>query len=221
MKVNEQRFVRHVLDEARRSNVTVSLVPLPHLTGIVPCVGYFDDSKAHLGVATGRSSALWLGVLIHEYEHMRQWRDGSPAWAATQVAEEVDAGTLLQLWLRGLVELEAEKVARYADLTMRVELECEKATARTLRSDLWGLGLDPVRYTQSANAYLFFHSIMVRDRLWIKPGTLNHLNTRLLEVCPDHFLPAEQYTRLGKWVGLEEQLLKCGVSLVDRDPDEL
>ncbi len=215
------RLVHHVIAKAKRNEVTVSLLPVRFVISVVPCSGYFSNTEMHLACATQRAEPLWAGTLLHEFHHLYQWRDGSPAWYATWVDEDVDAGFLLDLWLRGFVELQPEQVTRYADLVRRMELDCERTTARTLRQEEWDLGIDPVEYTRGANAYVFFHELMARERVWCKPGSLFWNNKSLMEVCPDHFLPAEAYSNLSKWPGLEEELRKCSVSLVGKELSEL
>ena len=61
---------------------------------ITGSIGFFDDSGRSLEIATKNKKNVWFRVLIHEWMHMQQWKEGM----FTPQANKENRSTLELAW---------------------------------------------------------------------------------------------------------------------------
>lgn len=121
--------------------------------------GYFDCDR--LAVAQGLPKEMWLGVLVHESCHMDQWIEDCKYWR--DAPDEVY--DIEELIITGKkVHLSTARAA--IDRIIMLEADCERRAIEKIKA--FNLPLDVVRYTQSANCYLYFYSALLHYRCWYK-----------------------------------------------------
>jgi len=201
------------IQQTDTTGVFLSLIPKPHiLVNGVPAGGCFDCVGGMVRVATGRPRKIWSQTLVHEVCHMHQWREKTDLWNAQDIGG-IDVGNFVNYWLTGMIELNWHQRNRYFGLVRQLELDCEMRTAETIGK--MAFGIDQAQYIAQANAYIFFHEVALRNRVWIKPKSLTQQSRRLDELCPSEFLPADDYADVETWCDLHDFLLqKCAISLL-------
>ncbi|MBA3761757.1 MAG: hypothetical protein H0X04_00240 [Chthoniobacterales bacterium] len=123
----------------------------------LPCGGYFDDRKKQLVVAY--KSAAWLETLAHEYCHMVQWKNGHEFWRNTGRRDDIFFD-----WIAGRKNPGVAETNRASTQQLEVELDCEKATVRTILA--WKLKIDIPVYIRSANCYVLWYTFLKYYGVW-------------------------------------------------------
>jgi hypothetical protein len=156
-----------LLAEAEASGVQLILgegarVPYPNGEAVL-CSGYFTDRPTPV-LATGMGGpwADAFPVLLHEFAHMNQWREGIPEWAAL-FDDGVEAADWIDHWLAGQ-DVPIDRLQRAFRAARAIEMDCEKRVLRHIARD--GLPLDPIEYAQKANAYVLFYHWAEQHRAW-------------------------------------------------------
>ena len=168
-----------------------------------PCNGYFDDGEdggpPTLAYSTGKPFAQWFPVLVHEYNHMRQWVEKDPTWDPAG-----DAGGLVWAWLKGTKELTKAQARKQVMRSLAVELDCERRTYRMIKQ--LSLPLDPERYAKRGNAYVYFYHMILKHRRWYEIGQEPYTNRAIVKAMPRTF--RGDYTKISpKFVKLYEKQL--------------
>lgn len=146
--------------------------------------GYFSapagKTPGVLAVARGRPRSKWLAVLAHEFGHMSQWFFSDPAWNITTMPNGQDAQEIMDNWVDGKLELNADEIA---DIFNRVRL-CElDADARALQyiKD-YKLPVNISVYKREIADMDYSYRLMQRTRRWkrtkVKRGRLPTLKVK-------------------------------------------
>jgi len=161
--------------------------------------GYFDANGARreFGVATGQSEEKWVPILIHESCHMDQWidslNDKNSIWSKS-IVDSYNSEELIALWMNGRIELNDVQLAKYISSTRNVELDCEIRTVEKIKQ--YGIDIDTITYTQKANAYVWFYTMIQRSRKWYdiekEPYNLEHI----WSMMPTHFMTNDEYSTM-------------------------
>lgn len=154
-------------------------VSIPNSSGT--CSGFFDDKLRLIRVATSRPLEIWLGVLVHELCHFRQFKEQAPCTLNYTIKGKA-ADEYIDAWFDYKEELSNEDLLILFGLVKDIELDCEKRSVDLISQ--YKLPIDVSFYTQMANAYVLSHNLMLRKREFIK---------RLSKVpevrnLPDYFL---------------------------------
>jgi hypothetical protein len=169
--MTKSELLAFVKIECEKNEVTAILSEESHVSvGDNLCNGYFDHSEPTLAVGTGKPEVLWMPTLIHEYQHMRQWIENDPSWEALFITDKVEANTLIDLWLAGTISLDEIQRDNLFNLVIENERNCEQRSLDFIKSNGLDQFIDPVDYAQKANAYLIFHNVMKKHRMWYKPN---------------------------------------------------
>jgi hypothetical protein len=145
-----------------------------------------DEKKPVIAWNTGRPFEQWFPVLVHEYNHMRQWIEQDPRWL------RLDRVTDFFQWLEGNVELALPQLKNSMQAYSLVELDCDKRTTRMIRE--LELPLDADRYAQTANAYVWFYFWAGFNRSWYQVGHEPYNTDAIVDAMPI-WLPEEgEYT---------------------------
>jgi hypothetical protein len=158
--------------------------------------GYFDESDRILAVATKNPTKIWFALLLHEYNHLRQWAEGmfnNPKYFSID----------LWNWIEGNIELTKKDIDKAIECARLIETDCEKRTAKMIK-DNPDLKIDLVNYIKGANSYLYFYEIVRKHRLWCKKAP--YRIKEIIDLMPDYFV--NNYKKLPK--GYEKLVLeKC------------
>jgi hypothetical protein len=155
----------------------------------VACSGYFEATTPRLAVATGKPTALWLPVMLHEWCHAQQWVE-NPRWFRTTESAE----TRLFRWAAQTPQdgtsLPSRRPIRNALRScIALELDCERRVTHVLAA-LAASGLVPPgvpsSYAAAANAYLYFWGGPYVDWgwTWYPPGLPPYENQELVAAMP-------------------------------------
>lgn len=130
------------------------------------CVGlFYIDCKGYpvIKVAKGKQTeAEWLGVLLHEYNHLTQWRDNIPVW---EKFCEQDGSC------HDMIENPKKNKKALLDL-MALELDCEKKTCYIIKDNKLFCHKE---YIQMANAVLYKYAFLIKHNYWPKEGRIKDL----------------------------------------------
>lgn len=139
------------------------------------CQGLFYlDSKQCpvIKVARGKASREEaFGVLIHEYCHFLQWRDGSSIWSEFNNKEFTFDDIIL----------EPKKNKKNILLLIKLEADCERRSMKIIRQNNI---IDEKEYARTANAVLYKYAYLYRYGTWPKGIKLREV----YELCPDKLL---------------------------------
>jgi GNAT superfamily N-acetyltransferase len=164
--------------------------------GGIQCSGFFDETVPMLAVATGKPSKEYIPVLIHEYNHMEQWRENCPVWSNLG-----NACGILDAWLEGK-DYPMVVINDTIDRIIDVELDCERRTVDfMIRYDL---PFDVIEYTKKSNAYVLFYNTIRETRKWYNPDRKPYNVPEVWSFMPETFtdhsykLTAEQQELFAK-----------------------
>jgi hypothetical protein len=192
-------FLMHVKAKCKEADVKFLLSNTEYVeTGqSTRCNGYFDGDNKVLAVAVGQPEEQWNKILVHEYAHMTQWMDDSPAWKAG--TEGTDAETLVELWYNREIEMTAKQKAKWIGLGRDLEREAEERAVQLIGR--FNLPLSPKAYIRNANAYLYFWTFSGIIRRWYKIGKEPYNIPQIIAAMPetldvDHAVLPKTYERL-------------------------
>lgn len=183
--MTEQEFVQFVKEECKYYGVKFRLSKSRQvrLGNGGMCRGFFDDGRRELVCAT--NNPHFLGILAHEYCHMRQWIEKADIWVK---ANELDSYTAWQDFLDGK-EVDAEL---HLSIIRDLELDNEKRTVALIKK--LKLPIDVGDYIKKANCYIMFYNWMKISGKWCKTAPYDH--KRLFDAVPDKF--SLNYNKLPK-----------------------
>lgn len=169
MKLNatHKRILSEIIEECNKNKITFILshkkrVKLPEENDDAAANGFFADGDRILAVAAGNPVKQWFWVLLHEYNHMKQWKE-----KVFFTKEGAESEELFWGWLFEGQKLPKEKLNEVVEMQRECEYDCEERTIKMLE-DNPEIGIDPVYYTQKVNSYLYFYTMVKRRRKWYK-----------------------------------------------------
>lgn len=169
-----ERFTRWALSQANQAGVAVRIDPreqVPYPNGqSIACSGYFQveaDGQPVLAFATGGRWQDTFPILVHEFAHLTQWREGGAIWTDLYDAEKVEAADRIDRWLGGH-EYSPDEVRHMFRAVRAVELDAEKRVLALAAEHR--LPIEPVDYAQRANAYVLYYHHVEATRRW-RPAT--------------------------------------------------
>lgn len=180
-----------------------------------PYLGYFivDPDQKHAALCCAMLNPSWDEVLLHEFNHAKQWIEGSPAWAAPALTPEElqryglasgqEALDVFHLWLDGKIELEPEALKNMVDRSIVVELDCERRTA-AMGLELyeeWQLYYHG-EYVKKCNGYLRAYKYAELTRVWPDAEAAEVLAYMPEEFSLDYFSPVAEAEKLAFDAGL-------------------
>ena len=114
--------------------------------------GYFSETMKEIRVAT--RSPSWLGTLVHEYCHFKQYTE-------SEFRPAGDAADLVDSWFSG-VEYSQTRVRNAFWHIRACERDAERKAAKLIQEAQLPVNLDV--YIRRANCYIYAHYIMERHR---------------------------------------------------------
>lgn len=129
--------------------------------------GFFDfdvkkPKQPKLVCATGRPN--WELVLVHELNHMRQWKEDCKVWQDYCAT----TGNMIDRAISGK-KLDEKKLKKDTIATLLMEHDCEKRSHNTLKELKYPKN-KLVEYVQKANSYALFYLYVAKYKKWYKIG---------------------------------------------------
>jgi hypothetical protein len=204
-----KKFLKKVANDCIDYNIAFSMInddqiPCKGST----CAGTFLDGDS-LEIAVNKPSKMWLPVLVHEYNHMLQWKNKTKAWRKSESFKRkypkigLDAVTVFWNWMEkeGSKFISKKIIHESMVLTRDLELECEKMTAKLLKKLYKDYNIK--KYIKQSNAYIQYYNFMFRTRkIWkFSPSDFGDL----WKMCADYWLddydniPEEYYKCAKLW----------------------
>jgi len=158
------KFIFDLINKAKEHKIKIILDPnkVEYSEGS-EVSGLFDSENLEITVGINKSVDEWLPILVHESCHMDQYIENCKAWVDTSI-KNFDAGTILDMWLEHLVELNPDQLSIVVDKVLEMELDCEKRSIEKIKK--YKLPIDITEYTQKANAYMYFYRALIKTRKW-------------------------------------------------------
>lgn len=174
-------------------------VKLHKLTNIfcdgVRVSGFFSES-GKLDVAAKNRS--WFGIFVHEYGHFRQWIEYCPVWKHyDRTVKKWDD------WVARKVDMSKERIQIEFKAVRDLELDCEKRAVEMMKQ--FNLPIDIKEYIKGANAYIFFHAYVQKNRQWCDKKSPYKVQA-ILDLMPTKFLKNHEYNKMPP--GFEELITK-------------
>lgn len=145
---NAKRFMSHVIRECIKHDVQFRTVDDNEIND-----GEFDDSLRILEVSQKEN---FLGILVHEYSHMRQWIEGSKIYRKKY--KNYEPYDVLHRWLYEGKDYKEVVLDNCFRSVKETELDCEKRAVETIKK--WKLPIDIETYTKCAIAYIHYFDYM-------------------------------------------------------------
>lgn len=186
--------IASIINECIENGVSISLVNKKkvRLAGEDSfCGGYFDSDDKVLAVATKMSFKRWFLILLHEYNHFKQWIENPSLFTPDDFWG----------WLEGDVELNKGEVIKITNNNLNLELDCEKRTAQFIK-DNPQLKINVSDYIKRANAYIYLYPMIAKYRKWVGSNKKAPYRVKeIYDIMPDHFVEnywdvPEEYERL-------------------------
>ena len=154
--------------------------------------GYFSEGdEPVLSLALG--APTWAETLIHEFAHLTQWANQSDCWTSGTLHDGTDAGTLIDYWYAGHIELSAEQQTRYFSSLIWVEIDAERRAVKMIKKHK--IPIDVKLYCQRANAYVMGYHEFRRRRSWSIPGKAPYLIDDLVNAMPTNLNTLDYYDK--------------------------
>jgi len=146
--------------------------------------GYFSAPTGRtpgvLAVARGRPRSKWLAVLAHEFGHMSQWFFNDHAWNITTMSDGQDAQEIMDKWVDGKVELDADEIADIFDRVRYCELDADARALQYIKD--YKLPVNISVYKREIADMDYSYRLMERTRRWkrtkVKRGRLPTLKVK-------------------------------------------
>jgi len=163
-----RKFINHVKRECEEVNVKFIMADSEFLVAEyrTRVNGYFDEENLALVCAVKKPRSEWLPLLVHEFGHFGQHKDGCKVWENSMLRGN-DTSEKMFAWIKGQ-SFSPKDIEKYVRLTRNVELDCERRASRLIKK--FRLPINIARYIQGANAYIYFHNYVLLRRTWYKVG---------------------------------------------------
>lgn len=161
--------------------------------------GFFCDRRRLVKVARGNPQ--WLGVLVHEYAHFRQWVE-QPAHVYNADAA---ASIVVHDYLHRGKQTSAAVLRKAFARVMAFERDAEIRAMRIAKAK--ALPIDPALYARHANLYIYSHHLMRDTGRWAGRGN-PYRSWKIVDMMPSTFkakahttIPAPVYAALSRFYG--------------------
>jgi hypothetical protein len=157
------KYLKWEIGKATRHEIRVKMVKSRYVkSGKLDCSGTANYEE--IAIAIKRPQKSWLMTAVHEFSHMDQIIEKSPAYFAT--VDGFDPSTIVDMWLHNVCELTTDQLYRAITALRELELDCERRAAQKVID--WALPISHDEYVKKANAYIYFHHFIAMTRKWYK-----------------------------------------------------
>jgi hypothetical protein len=119
--------------------------------------GYFSWTDREILIDI---TSNWLSTLVHEFCHLLILKETSRKENNLQYK----SSDMMFSWLSKERELSKKEINFYVDVVKLMELECEKRSVEIIKQ--FDLPIDISTYIKQANAYVIYHEIIKKYRIW-------------------------------------------------------
>jgi hypothetical protein len=179
--MNEEDFIKLVKDTCKENGIKCLLKPVRYIMldkkSNSRCSGYFDETTKTLCVSM--KHPLALDVLVHEFNHLMQWKNNIAVW---RITTELKAFQLFYSWLDGSP---VKNINRLISYVRDLELDNEIRSVEMIKE--YSLPIDVNLYIKRANSYIYFYNWIKHSKQWCKPNNSPYMNKRLVDIMPEHF----------------------------------
>lgn len=182
-------FIVKITGYAQENGITVALKHTDCVRmGVLKVNGYFCSADMTFAVALGRKPKPkpqneWLSTFVHESCHMDQYLENSRAWRHTILG--CNPSELIDLWMRGVIELKPTILQQMILGVLNLELDCEQRSVKKIKKHK--LPIDITEYTQKANSYVYFYHMVGQRREWYHIGTEPYNIPEVWQAMPTTF----------------------------------
>lgn len=183
------KFIKHVEEAAALVDVKI-LLKKPVKIKDLNWYGTFDETAREIMVYTMKGYD-WVGVLAHEYSHMRQWLEHAKCWLDFH-----DCGTvaLLDKILTGKTNVKmkfsgysTQQLNDFVDTWAKMERDCEVRALKEMKN--FELPIDTEAYAKVVNLFLFKCAYFKKTHIWPsfyhnQPKPLYYKSKKALALCP-------------------------------------
>lgn len=178
MNKQYKKVVANIIEECYRNKIGLLLSSTRAVTiegELNSCSGFFDPDEGMINVAIKKPIKEWFLILLHEFNHSKQWMEG------------IDFGddNSFWEWLDGKKELSKTQIKKLVNEIVKLELDCEKRTVETIKK-YPELKIDVEDYIKKSNIYLYFYAIVAKNRIWYSDLPYNDL--RIKKIVPNKFM---------------------------------
>lgn len=191
---NNRKFLDAAIDYCEENNINIYATPESFVYTddyeTVKASGYFyaaDDESGELAIAVGLP--YWFTIFVHEFGHATQWVDTftqeDTPYSQTDMdfdGYHIDAGALIELWLKEIIELSDEVLKDAMLRVLNMELDADCRAIQMIRA--WNLDMDVEDYIKRSNAYIFFYRYMLESRTWYDPDNKPYENKNIVKNMP-------------------------------------
>jgi len=183
MKLSKEvnSFLEFVKNECKEYNVTLRLSKTKRVRSGGYVSGYFSESD--LVIAVAMKSDEWLSTLVHEFCHMRQWKEDSEFWINSEIDDGTDAWDIMESHLRG-EKVSQSHINQAYKIIIACERDCDMRAVKMMKK--FNLPIDIKNYIKQANAYHYFYHCVRDTGKWYGKVPV-YCNKKVLDLCPDNF----------------------------------
>lgn len=175
---NALKLIRYIEQDVDRLGFSLELFNARYIDigDGAPSSGYFSESERKI-VACLKAKDF-IGILVHEYCHFRQFVEDKEQWDYANNAYEK-----MYDWLDGK---RVKNIKDHLKIVQALELDCEKRAVAMFAK--WDVGVDKKHYIKGANAYMYFFEYLAESRKWCHPYNTPSNNDALLMLMPTTFV---------------------------------
>jgi hypothetical protein len=158
--------------------------------------GYFSDIPEPV-LAYRSFGPGAFNLLVHEACHMEQWHRNCKVWRESWVVPGIASEDLIFLWTDKHIEFKPRQLKRMVQLSVDLELDCDRRAARLLRQVNRQYPVDRIDtkdYIRKGNAYIMFWHMVAKTREWYTIGKRPYELPEVYEEFPASF--NMDYTKL-------------------------
>lgn len=173
-----KKVISDIVEECYRNKIGLLLSPTKTVTiegELNSCSGFFDPEDLTIRVAIKKPIKEWFLILLHEFNHSKQWIEG------------VDFGENNSFWewVEGKIELSKTKIKKSVNEIVKLELDCEKRTTEMIKKHP-ELKINVEDYIIKSNIYLYFYAIVAKNRIWY--NNLPYNDPKMKKIIPNKFI---------------------------------
>mgnify|MGYP001062156468 CR=1 FL=1 len=172
LKTQQSKYFKDAVEDLISNNIDLHF---SRTAKVDDCGGYFCPVSRQLKVATWNSA--WFVTFIHEYNHFKQWKQGTKLWSAAEDLEFFE-----------------DFAPKHVLSVQLMEQECDKMSWKDIKK----YNIESTEnYISKSNAYHVSYLNMVEKKAWVKRSPYRF--KEVLRFCPDdRFFTIKELTQPNK-----------------------
>lgn len=159
-KSNVLKFIEQLKIDCKKNKIKLFLYDAKHIEENGDKFGgWFDPDKKELHCAfPTKLQRKYVELLIHESCHMDQFLNKTPMWERERKQRSLE---IFWEWTKGK---NATHISSHLKNIQLMEAECEQMAIQKIKN--LGLNINLETYTQKANTYLLFYTVLKETKKW-------------------------------------------------------